>query len=80
MIFCRGLSLILLRNSEWVRTMVAFSRSSCFPAHLRLRAATFGENQTALPGGDDGNDDDHVRDSTGPVYGNTGWHLVVLGQ
>ena len=40
------------------KKMVAFSRSSCFPAHLRLRAATFGENQTVLQGDDD--DRDHV--------------------
>ena len=42
--------------------MVAFSRSSCFPAHLRPRAATFGENQTVLQDDDNDDDDDHDRD------------------
>ena len=39
--------------------VVVLSQSSCFPAHLRPRAATFGENQTVLQGDDDDDDDDH---------------------
>ena len=42
--------------------VVVFSQNSCFPAHLRPRAATFYENLTALPSGDDGDDDDHDHD------------------
>ena len=58
-IFCRG-GIKHLKNHEWVRTrVVVLSQSSCFPAHLRPRAATFGENQTVLQGDDDDDDDDH---------------------
>ena len=39
--------------------VVVLSQSSCFPAHLRPRAATFGENQTVLQGDDNDDDDDH---------------------
>ena len=62
-VFCRG-GIKHLKNHEWVRTrVVVLSQSSCFPAHLRPRAATFGENQTVLHDDDDHDyDGDHDHD------------------
>ena len=75
-VFCRG-GIKHLKNHEWVRTrVVVLSQSSCFPAHLRPRAATFGENQTVLQGDDDDHDHgDHDHDGD-DICGNGSVNVV----
>ena len=56
--------------------VVVLSQSSCFPAHLRPRAATFGENQTLLQGDDDDHDHgDHDHDGD-DICGNGSVNVV----